>query len=76
MQKSKKSIDCLPPAACVIIEYLFGALAVLLATKYTQRKNIVHLLRGQGSILGKIYLKCLTVAQPKWMDSFSRYHQK
>lgn len=32
-EKSKRSIDCLPPAACIIIEQLFGALDALLATK-------------------------------------------
>lgn len=31
--KSKRSIDCLPPAACIIIEQLFGALDTLLATE-------------------------------------------
>lgn len=30
---SKRSIDCLPPAACIIIEQLFGALDPLLATE-------------------------------------------
>lgn len=32
-EKSKRSIDCLPPAACIIIEQLFGALDALLATE-------------------------------------------
>lgn len=44
-EKSKRSIDCPPPAACIIIEHLFGALDVLLATDKTQRRNITHLLR-------------------------------
>ena len=32
-EKSKRSIDCLPPAACIIIEQLFGALDALVATE-------------------------------------------
>lgn len=44
-EKSKRSIDCLPPAACVLIEQLFGALDALLATEQTHRRNITHLLR-------------------------------
>ncbi len=32
-EKSKGSIDCLPPAACIIIEQLFGALDALVATE-------------------------------------------
>ncbi len=32
-EKSKRSIDCLPPAACIIIEQLFGAMDALLATE-------------------------------------------
>lgn len=32
-EKSKRGIDWLPPAACIIIEHLFGALDALLATE-------------------------------------------
>lgn len=58
--KSERSIDWLPPAACIIIEHLFGALDVLLATDKTQRRNITHLLRefrvskvGRGGVQRK-----------------------
>lgn len=32
-EKSKRSIDCLPPAACIIIEQLFGALDARVAAE-------------------------------------------